>query len=201
MVLKTSVVSMTSTEMITSLALMTSTASLASKSQKLLTPYLLSDFPGIRNLSSLNDLNSLNNQWPQWPQQPLFIKNFTELDVFINPSTKTTYPGLSIWEGSSNTNYFTDFWHSFCWRLSRPWRLPFFQINGYKSNVHCQWTYRYLFHSLELNFKWSSKTFISCNSIRKTLYIPNICSIWHFDCSNVLDLTGTSSNKLKSILL
>ena len=41
----------------------------------------------------------------------------------------------------------------------------FFQINGHKSNVHCQWTYKYLFHSLELNFIWSSKTFISCNWI------------------------------------
>ena len=61
MVLKTLVASVTSTEMITSLALMTSTGSLASKNQKLLTLYILSDFPGIRNLNSLNDLNSLNN--------------------------------------------------------------------------------------------------------------------------------------------
>jgi hypothetical protein len=47
--------------MITSLASMTSTASLASKNQKLLTLYILSDFPGIRNLSSLNDLNNLSD--------------------------------------------------------------------------------------------------------------------------------------------
>ena len=60
MVLKTSVASMTSKNMITSLASMTSTASLASKNQKLLTPYILSDFPGIRKLNSLNDLNSLS---------------------------------------------------------------------------------------------------------------------------------------------
>ena len=40
---------------------MTSTASLASKNQKLLSLYLLGDFPAIRNLSSLNDLNSLND--------------------------------------------------------------------------------------------------------------------------------------------
>jgi hypothetical protein len=52
---------MTSTDMIISLTLMTSTASLVSKSQKLLTLYLLSDFPGIRNLSSLNSLNDLNS--------------------------------------------------------------------------------------------------------------------------------------------
>ena len=51
---------MTSIDMITSLAPMTSTASLASKNQKLLTPYILSDFPGIRNLNSHNDLNSLS---------------------------------------------------------------------------------------------------------------------------------------------
>jgi hypothetical protein len=61
MVLKTSVASITSTDMITSLASMTSTAALASKNQKLLALCILSDFPGIRNLSGLNDLFSLNN--------------------------------------------------------------------------------------------------------------------------------------------
>jgi hypothetical protein len=58
-VLTTSVASKTSTGMIPSLASMTSTASLASKNKKMLTLYILSDFPGIRNLSSLNDLNNL----------------------------------------------------------------------------------------------------------------------------------------------
>ena len=38
---------------------MTSTASLASKNKKTVI-YILSDFPGIRNLSDLNDLYSLN---------------------------------------------------------------------------------------------------------------------------------------------
>jgi hypothetical protein len=60
-VLKTSVASMTSTDMITLLASMTSIASLASKNQKKPALYILSDFPGIRNPSCLNDLNSLNN--------------------------------------------------------------------------------------------------------------------------------------------
>ena len=50
---------MTSKDMITSLASMTSTASLASKNKKLNALYILSEFPGIRNLSSLNDRNSL----------------------------------------------------------------------------------------------------------------------------------------------
>ena len=61
MVLNTSATSMTSTDLITSLASMTSTASLASKNHKQPALYILSDFPGIRNLSSLNDLYSLNN--------------------------------------------------------------------------------------------------------------------------------------------
>ena len=52
---------MTSKDMITSLASMTSTASLASKNQKQHSVYILSGFPGIRNLSGLNDLYSLNN--------------------------------------------------------------------------------------------------------------------------------------------
>ena len=60
-VLKTSVASMTSTDMIISLASMTSIPSLASKNQKQPALYILSDFPGIRNPSGLRDLNSLNN--------------------------------------------------------------------------------------------------------------------------------------------
>ena len=58
-VLKPSEASMTSTDMITSLASMTSTASLDSKNQKVLAIWLLGDFPDIRNLSSINDLNGL----------------------------------------------------------------------------------------------------------------------------------------------
>jgi hypothetical protein len=52
---------MTSTNLITSLASITSTASLVSINQKQPALYILSDFPGIRNLSGLNDLYSLNN--------------------------------------------------------------------------------------------------------------------------------------------
>ena len=52
---------MTSTDLITSLASITSTASLASKMKKQPAFYILSYFPGIRNLSGLNDLYSLNN--------------------------------------------------------------------------------------------------------------------------------------------
>ena len=52
---------MTSIDMITSLASKNSSASLASKNQKQYALNILSDFPGIRNLSGLNDLNSLNN--------------------------------------------------------------------------------------------------------------------------------------------
>ena len=60
-ILKNSAVSMTSTDMITSLTSMTSRASLASKYQKLYALDILSDFSFIRNLSGLNDLNSLNS--------------------------------------------------------------------------------------------------------------------------------------------
>ena len=61
MVLRASVASMTSADMITSLASMTSIASLVCKNQKQPALYILRDFPGIRNLSSFNELNSLNN--------------------------------------------------------------------------------------------------------------------------------------------
>ena len=74
-------------------------------------------------------------QWPRWPQQPLFIKKLGELNVFINPSTKMTYPGLSVWNGSSKIHYFIDFWHSFCWRLWRPCMLLLTKSKGHKSNA------------------------------------------------------------------
>ena len=51
--------------------------------------------------------------------QPHFIKKLTELDVFISPDTKMTYPGLLMWDGSSKIHYFIDFWHPFSWRLWR----------------------------------------------------------------------------------
>ena len=59
-------------------------------------------------------------QWPQWPQQPHFKKLITEFYVSINHGTKKTYPGLSMWNGSSKTHYFIDFWPPFSWRLWRP---------------------------------------------------------------------------------
>ena len=60
MVLTTSVAAKTLSDMITSPASMTLTASMASKNQKLLIIYTLSDFPGIMNLSGLNSLNNLS---------------------------------------------------------------------------------------------------------------------------------------------
>ena len=75
-VLKTSVASMTATDMITSLASMISTASLASKNQNMLE---LGDFLAIWNLSSLNDLNSLSglvvDERCTWPFPDVAIYN------------------------------------------------------------------------------------------------------------------------------
>ena len=56
-------------------------------------------------------------------------------------------------------------------RLWRTGMLLLTKLKGHKSNAHCQWMYKYLFHSLKFNFEWPSKAFISCISIRKTLYV------------------------------
>ena len=40
--------------------------------------------------------------------------------VSINHGTKMIYPGLSMWNGSSKTHYFIEFWNPFSWRLLRP---------------------------------------------------------------------------------
>jgi hypothetical protein len=54
---------------------------------------------------------ALEYLWPQLPQQPHFTKEITEFYVSINHSTKMSYPGLSMWNGSSKTHYFIDIWH------------------------------------------------------------------------------------------
>ena len=121
MVLTTSVASKTSTDMISSVASMTSTASLASKNKKTAHTLHTKWFSWHQESQQPQwPQQPQQPQWPQWPQQPLFIKKLGELDVSINPSTKMTYPGLSMWNGSSKVHYSIDFWHSFYWRLWRP---------------------------------------------------------------------------------
>jgi hypothetical protein len=112
------------------------------KNQKCHKFYILIDFSGIRNLSSLNDLNSLSG--------------LNELNSFIsskhllslNAGTKMTYPGLSMWDGSSKIHYIIDFWHLFSWRLWRPCYETNIKFEGqiskpneytdiFKSNLTC----------------------------------------------------------------
>ena len=83
-------------------------------------------------------------QWPQWPQKPHFTKEITEFYVSTNHGTKMTYPGLSIWNGSSKTHYFTDFWHPFSWRLWRPAWVIFLKIGSINQNVHISDIQNYL---------------------------------------------------------
>ena len=115
-------------------------------------------------------LVSRTSQQPQWPRQPL-IKFFLELDVFINPSTKMTYSGLSMWNGSSKIHYFMDFWPSFCWRLWRPWMLLSTKSKGHKSKFRISWMYKYHFYELKVHFWWLNKRFFWCRSSLNTLYI------------------------------
>ena len=133
MVLKASVASMTSKDMIKSLASMTSTASLVSKSQKLLAGWI----PCHQEPQQPQwPQQPQQPQWPQWPQQPHFIKNITELDVSINPDTKMTFSGLLMFDGSLKIHYFIDFWHLFFWRLWRTGMLLLTKSKGHTSNFH-----------------------------------------------------------------
>ena len=84
-VLKASVASMTSKDMITSLSSMTSTASLVWKSQKLLAGWI----PCHQEPQQPQwPQQPQQPQWPQWPQQPHFIKKIIKHDVAINLATK-----------------------------------------------------------------------------------------------------------------
>ena len=81
---------------------------------------LSSDFQALEYLWPQWPQQPQQPQWPQWPQQPHFKKEITEFYVSINHGTKITYPGLSMWNGSSKTHYFIEFWHPFSWRLLGP---------------------------------------------------------------------------------
>ena len=84
-VLKASVASMTSKDMITSLALMTSTASLVSKSQKLLAGWIpCHQEPQQPQWPQQPEWP----QWPQWPQKPQIVKILTEHDFANNLAIK-----------------------------------------------------------------------------------------------------------------
>ena len=128
-VLNTSVASMTSTVLITSLASMTSTASLASKNQKQPALYLLSDFPCIRNLSGLNDLYSLNNLGGLNDLLSLISSKNYWAWCFHQPWHQNDF---LMWDGSSKTQCFIDFWHIFFWRLWRTGMLLLTKSKGHK---------------------------------------------------------------------
>ena len=115
-VLKASVASMTSKDMITSLASMTSTASLVSKSQKLLAGWI----PCHQQPQQPQwPQQPQQPQWPQWPQQPHFIKKFTRPHRWIIPNTQMTNTILFLCNGSSKIQFFTNIWYPFCPRLLR----------------------------------------------------------------------------------
>ena len=98
---------------------------------------MLSDSPGIKNLSGLNDLNSLNNLSGLNDLNSLISsKKNTELDVSINPDTKMTFSGLLMFDGSLKIHYFIDFWHLFFWRLWRTGKLLLTKSKGHRSNSH-----------------------------------------------------------------
>ena len=60
-----------------------------------------------------------------------FHQKLTGLDVFINPGTKITYPGLSMWDDVSwKIYYFIEFWPSFRTEAVEDSNVTFNQIQG-----------------------------------------------------------------------
>ena len=85
-----------------------------------------------------------------------------------------TYPGLSMWNGSSKIQYLMIFCHSCCRRLWRPWMVLSTKSNGHKSNVRISWMYRSCFYDLKVHFWWSNKCLLSRISSLNTLYFKNL---------------------------
>ena len=67
-----------------------------------------SDFPGLRiSVASMISTASVASM----TSTASFHKKNTEFYVSINHVTKMTYPGFSMWNGTSKTHCFIDFWH------------------------------------------------------------------------------------------
>ena len=145
---------MTSKNMMTSLASMTSTASLASKSQKLLSGW----FPCHQEPQQPQRPQWPQwPRWPQWPQQPHFIKKLTEHDVAINLATKWPILVSQCGMDQQKSTILWIFCHSCCWRLWRPWMLLSTKFKGHKSNFRISLMYRSCFYDLKVHFWWPNK--------------------------------------------
>ena len=131
-VLKTSVASMTSTDMITSLASMTSIASLASKNQKQPALYILSDFHGIRNSAASMTSTASTTSVASMTSSASFHQKIYWAWSFHQPWQQND---LLMWNRSSKTQYFIDFWLIFIWRLWRTGMLLLTKLKGHKWNV------------------------------------------------------------------
>ena len=118
-------------------------------------------------------------EWPQWPRQP----HFTEFYVSVNPGTKMTYPGLTMWIGSSKIPYFNDFGSlslGGCrghpmrpkWNLNNRGQIskPNEHTDNFKSNLSCKF--------LSVRAKFKKQTFCPrtpCN-LKKAL-TPLRCTL------------------------
>jgi hypothetical protein len=129
----------------------------------------LSDFPGIRNLSGLNAPTASTTLVASITSTASFHQKTYWVWCFLQSCTKLTYPGLSMWDNSPKIPYFIHFWHSFCWRLWRPWMLVLTNYKDHKSNVPYQWIHRQFFYGWKFNFRCPSKAFISRITLWNTL--------------------------------
>ena len=83
-------------------------------------------FWAVNNLSGLNDLESLISS--------------IKLLSWIIPSTQMIKTSPFLWNGSSKSQFFTDIWYPFCWRLLRPVDVTFLKTGCWNSNVQTSWS-------------------------------------------------------------
>ena len=128
-VLNTSVASMTSTVLITSLASMTSTASLASKNKNnsLHFTYWVISLASETSVASMNSTASTTSLASMTSSASFHQKDYWTL-CFHQPWHQND---LLMWDGSSKTQYFIDFWHILFWRLWRTGMLLLTKSKGH----------------------------------------------------------------------
>ena len=70
----------------------------------------------------------------------IFLK-YGDPHGLITPSTQMTNTSPFLRNGSSNIQFFTDIWYSFCWRLLRPADVIFLKTSLRNSNVRTSWSH------------------------------------------------------------
>ena len=123
------------------------------------------DFPGLRSLCNLIDLGGLCNLTGlKILYNPISSNNILILMVWSSLAPKWPILNIFLWNGLSKTQFFTNIWYPFWWRLLRPAYVPFLKTGWWNSYTLTSEIHRYLHFDIKVVFSWSPR---SSNPVKK----------------------------------